>query len=169
MNILRPRRQHGTATIEFALVAMIFFTLLFGILELSRLLYVFNTVQEVTRRAAREASMHWMSSADTTNIKTLALFGGSSLPGGAEVQAANIDIDYLQANGNPIASEPADAADNLSACGDATRVASCVYTVRVTVTGVRYAPMMSLFGYLNFPLPPSQVTMHAESMGFVNE
>lgn len=170
MNILRPqRRQRGSTTIEFALVAMIFFTLLFGVLELSRLLFVFNSLQEVTRRAAREASTRWISASDTTQIKTLALFGGTALPGGAELTDGNINIEYLQANGNAIASEPSDAADNLSACGDATRVASCVYSVRVTVTGVRYAPMLSLFGYLNFPLPPSQVTMHAESMGFVNE
>jgi hypothetical protein len=38
--------------------------------------------------------------------------------------------------------------------------------VRVSVTGVTYVPLLSLFGFLNVALPPSQVTMHAESMGF---
>jgi hypothetical protein len=166
MNILppTPRRQKGVAAIEFALVAMIFFTLLFGVLEFARLLYVFNSVQEVTRRAAREATVRWTS--DTAVIKSIALFGGAALPGGAEVTGAHITIEYLQANGDPIGTPPDDPGDNLSACGDATRTASCIDSVRVSVVGVTYIPMISLFGFLTLPLPPSQVTMHAESMGF---
>ena len=49
----RAGRQQGAAAVEFALVALLFFTLLFGILEFGRMLYLYNTVQEVSRRAAR--------------------------------------------------------------------------------------------------------------------
>lgn len=161
-----PRSQRGVAAIEFALVAVVFFTLLFGMLEMARLFFVFNSVQEVTRRAAREATVRWTSAGDQTIVKQLALFGGSELPWGAEVTNAAITIEYLQANGNVVAGEPASPADNLSACGDATRVANCIASVRVSVTGVTYTPIVSLFGFLTMPLPPSQVTIHAESMGF---
>ena len=163
-----PRSQRGVAAVEFALVAMIFFTLLFGVLELARMLFVLNSVQEVTRRAAREATVRWVSAGDQATVRQLALFGNSALPWGADVTSGAIAIDYLQANGSVVASGalPVSPADNLSACGDALRVASCIASVRVSVTGVSYTPMLSLFGFLNLPLPPSQVTMHAESMGF---
>ena len=158
------RRARGAASVEFALVSLIFITLLFAVFEYARLLYVLNSVQEVTRRAAREACVRWTD--DGTAIKQLALFGESALPAGAEVTSANIQIDYLQANGNAIGTPPDDPADNLSACGDALRANSCIDSVRVTITGVTYVPLISLFGFLNVTLPESQVTMHAESMGF---
>ncbi len=91
---MRTCGQRGVATVEFALVAMIFFTLLFGVLEFARMLYVFNSVQEVTRRAAREATVRWISEADQNTIRQLALFGGSELPGGAAVNSASIKIDF---------------------------------------------------------------------------
>ena len=52
-----PRRtsQAGTTAVEFAITSIFFFLLVFGILELARIMYVFNTLQEVTRRAAAAA------------------------------------------------------------------------------------------------------------------
>ncbi|WP_307164885.1 TadE family protein [Massilia sp. WF1] len=47
--------QNGTAAVEFAILALLFFTLVFGIIEVSRLLFVYNTLQEVTRRAVAAA------------------------------------------------------------------------------------------------------------------
>ncbi|MEC3766687.1 MULTISPECIES: TadE/TadG family type IV pilus assembly protein [Cupriavidus] len=52
----RPRsRQTGAAAIEFALVASIFFMLLIGIAEFSRVLFYWNTAGEATRLGARIA------------------------------------------------------------------------------------------------------------------
>ena len=166
MNILRPliRRQRGAAAVEFALVAMLFFTLLFGMLEVARVLFVFNTVQEVTRRAAREAALRWTTEQDA--IKTYALFGRQALPGAPELSAANISIVYLKADGLPVVTEPDDPSDNLSACGDSNRTESCIYSVQVTVSNVTYSPIFSLLGFVDLQLPASQVTIHAESMGF---
>lgn len=158
------RTQRGVATIEFALIATIFFTLLFGILEFGRMMYVFNSMQEITRRGAREAVVRWID--QTSTVRTLALFGGTSLPAGAELTAANIKIDYLKKNGAVVTSFPFDPADNLSACGDITRTDSCIYSVRVSIVNLNYIPMVSLFSFLNMALPGSSSTMHAESMGF---
>ncbi len=158
------RRQRGAAAVEFALVSLLFFTLLFGILELGRMLFVYNTLQEVTRRGAREAVVRWIDQTDA--IKTLALFGGSALPAGPEITAANISIEYLNKANNVVVLAPLDPGDNLSACGDVTRTASCIYSVRVAVNNVVYSPASSLFSMLNIALPSSSVTMHAESLGF---
>lgn len=167
MNIPRshPRRRPlGVATVEFALIAMIFFSLIFGALEFARMLYVYNSLQEVTRRAAREMSVRWIT--DESTAKTLALFGGASLPAGAEITSATINIEYLAADGGVVTTFPTDPGDNLSACGDAARTASCIYSVRVSISAVNYSPLLSLFSFLNVALPTSSVTMPAESMGF---
>lgn len=50
-----PRRQAGAAIVEFALVAMIFFTLLLGIMEFGRWLFTLNAANEATRWGARLA------------------------------------------------------------------------------------------------------------------
>jgi len=49
------RRQQGVAAVEFALVAVILFTLLFGIMEMGRVLFMMNTTTEATRLGARIA------------------------------------------------------------------------------------------------------------------
>lgn len=48
-------RQTGAAAVEFALVASIFFMLLIGIAEFSRVLFYWNTAGEATRLGARIA------------------------------------------------------------------------------------------------------------------
>ncbi len=80
--------------------------------------------------------------------------------------ADKIIIEYLAIDDTVITLFPTDPGDNLSACGDADRTASCIYSVRVTVVGVKYIPMISLLGFPQIPLPISTVKMHAESMGF---
>ena len=47
--------QSGVAAVEFALVAMILFSLLLGIMEFGRLMFTWNSAVEATRRGARLA------------------------------------------------------------------------------------------------------------------
>ncbi len=49
------RRQRGVTIVEFALVALIFFTLLIGIMEFGRWLFTLNAASEATRWGARVA------------------------------------------------------------------------------------------------------------------
>ena len=86
------KKQRGAAAVEFAIVCLLLFTILFAILEFGRMMYVYNTMQEVTRRGAREAVVRWIDQGDT--IRSLAFFGGAAIPAGAEVTAANMTIDY---------------------------------------------------------------------------
>lgn len=53
---LSPRgRQKGAAIVEFALVAVIFLTLLLGIMDFGRMLFTWNAAVEATRFGARVA------------------------------------------------------------------------------------------------------------------
>lgn len=52
---LHPRRQGGATIVEFALVLLIFLAFFLGILDFSRMLYVWNAANEAARSAARFA------------------------------------------------------------------------------------------------------------------
>ena len=161
------QKQRGVAAVEFALVALLFFTILLAIIEIGRMLFIYNTMQEMTRRGAREAVVRWVDSASQAEIKSIALFNATAMPASPDVTAANITITYLQKDGvTAVASFPADPGDNISACGNSARVANCIYNVRVSITGATFTPMIGLFDFLSMPLPSSEVTMHAESLGF---
>jgi Flp pilus assembly protein TadG len=159
-------QQCGVAAVEFAIIAMLLFTLLFGIIEFGRMFYVFNTVQEVTRRAAREAVIRWIDTASQNEAKNLALFGGASLPAGAEITSANITIEYLKANGGEVTKPPNDAEENILACLYPSESVDCIALVQVSISGATYVPMVGLFPFLAIPIPASTVTMPAESMGY---
>lgn len=61
-----PGRQHGVAAVEFALLAGLLFTLLFGVMEMGRVLFYWNTAVEATRMGARLAVV---CDKDTARIK----------------------------------------------------------------------------------------------------
>jgi len=48
-------RQTGATTVEFALVMLMFLMMVFGIMDFARLLYTWNTANEVAREGARYA------------------------------------------------------------------------------------------------------------------
>lgn len=78
----------GVAVVEFALVAVVFFLLLIGILEWGRVLFTWNTAVEATRAAARTAAVCDLNAAAIkARITTL-------LP---QIPADAIDIHYLPA------------------------------------------------------------------------
>lgn len=66
------RRQRGVAIVEFALVAMLLFTLLIGIMDFGRWLYTLNAAAEATRLGARLAAV--CSKSDQNNIKEKMIF-----------------------------------------------------------------------------------------------
>lgn len=49
------KKQGGAAAVEFALIAIVFFSLLLGILEFGRVLFTYNSAVEATRYGARVA------------------------------------------------------------------------------------------------------------------
>lgn len=162
VNSNKTRHQQGVAAVEFALVAMLFFTLLFAILEFGRLFYLQNAVQEVTRRAAREATVRWVTAGD--EVRNLALFEAANLPAGPEITAENIVIEYLDVNQDVIGNLPDSPLDNVTACLKAEN--NCIAYVRVSITEATYSPMIALFSAFSVPITTSTVTMPAESLGY---
>lgn len=175
----RARKQLGAAAVEFAFVVVVFFMLLLGIIEFGRFMYVWNTVQEVTRIAAREAVVSNFTAAEQDRVRRIAVFsiantGNPNLPGAAEINASHIDIEYLNSLGVPVSAFPADPASNVEECLDNSN--RCIRYVQVRVceqgngnqpcTPVHYAPMVGLFNFLDIEIPASTVIMPAESLGY---
>jgi hypothetical protein len=84
----RNYSQHGAAAVEFALIAMLFFTVLFGIVEMSRVLFYMNTVGEATRLGARLAVVCNLN-ANAIKTRMVNMFG--------VLTPANIDVAYQPA------------------------------------------------------------------------
>lgn len=131
-----PRRaaQRGVAAVEFALGAMLFFIFIFGVIELARALYMWSTMIEVTRRAART-----VANTDFTNTVLLdaaaakAIF--DEIPGGlplrGNIRANNLNIDYLNGSLTPVSPMPSCPAQNIARCNIDPNSNSCIRFVRV--------------------------------------
>lgn len=174
------RRQSGAAAVEFALVALLFFTIIFGIFEFGRFFYVSNTLQEVTRRAARAQVVKWVTAVSTVQ-RTAVFASGSdgvvSLPAGAEVSSAEVrltfhntladarDINSGGISPGSLGSDPLAGANNCLELNN-----NCIRYVRATLDAgsnqaINYVPTVPLFAFLNIPLPRATVIMPAEAMG----
>lgn len=178
--------QRGAAAVEMAVVSILFFLMLFGAVEFGRMMYLLNTVQEVTRNAARQAVVtDFSNAAAVAAVRRSAMFrlDDGVLPGAPELNTANINIRYLNGAGADASPMPVDPSDNIAACLDATRAASCIRFVEVCLsTGATCAPAQSVSftpftffftgsGYSRADMtgvlvPMSTVRMPAESLGF---
>ena len=72
---LRPN-ERGTTVAEFAMVALIFFVIIFGIIEFGRMLYTHNALADATRRGARFAVLNpGITAADKIKVKNEVVYG----------------------------------------------------------------------------------------------
>lgn len=131
-----PRPQQGAAIVEFAIVAMLFFTLLVGIVEMGRVLFTWNSAVEATRRGVRMAVV-----TDPGNAAAIRDEMRIIMPDLADNQ---ISIAYLPAG---------------------CTVASCDYVTVGVGEPVAYTvrPLVVPIGPLT--LPPFSTTLPRESLG----
>lgn len=166
------KRQTGAAIVEFAIIGALLLAFIYAIFEFGRMMFVYNTMQEISRRGAREATVRWVS--DSATIKTFALFGATTLPGGPEITNSNIFIRYLRANGvDEVTTVPLDAGDNMSACADILRSSECIMYVEVSVKNVEFKPLIFKAGAVTTSrpvnaMPQATTVVYAESLGFTN-
>lgn len=178
--------ETGAVIVEFAMVLLVFLMLAFGVMELARLMYMFNTLQEVTRHAATLASKtDFTNEAAKSAVRQAAIFRTSPGPLmlGAPITDAHIRIDYLslvQSGGNltmtpiPTSNLPACSANNRVTCTKDRNDPVCIRFVRVRICdpGILDAcarvPYQTLASIISLPvnLPIAQKIVPAESLGF---
>ena len=158
-------RQRGVVAVEIAILGVLFFTFVFGVIEVSRALYLWNTMTEVTRRAARAAAVsNFSSGAEKDAVRTYAMFSADSLPLAGGITKDNIQINYLQADGvTPVDPLPASPAQNLINCTTSHRGPTCIRFVqaRLCLEGdaedCTPVPYTSLIGIMDRWLDPSTI------------
>jgi Flp pilus assembly protein TadG len=99
----RRRLQAGLTSVEFAIIGTVLMMVVFGVIEMGRALFVANTLTEATRRGARMAAVCPVGDPKPASV---AVFdsgsGNSALVAG--LTTANVQVQYLDVNGNPISS-----------------------------------------------------------------
>ena len=115
MKTLAHRKtERGTTIAEFAMVALLFFTIVFGIIEFGRLIYTHNALTDATRKGARYASLHHGANAnDELAVKRYVVYGPNgtfdllgnptSAPviAGLTMDMVHVDFEGADIDGNP--------------------------------------------------------------------
>lgn len=175
--------QVGTTAIEVALTLSIFLAFIMGIIEMARLVYIMNTVQEVTRSAAQAAAnTNFTDSAAMDQLRQRAIFRPSSgnLLLGDPINDTHVRVDYLASvkNGSqqvltPVATLPASPASNRGKCIADPNDPNCIRFVRVriceSVAGgvcipLPYSPIVPMVPF-NFNVPTATTIVTANSLG----
>ena len=100
------QKQKGVYSVEFSIVAAVFFVLFFAVIEGARLMYTWNVLTEVSRRGARLATVcNVLSDTDNpqsitqpTGVLNAATFAEDTLI--PNLSSANINLSYLDYSGN---------------------------------------------------------------------
>ena len=178
------RSQTGVTIVEFALLVLVFFAFIIGVIDMARLMFLYNTLQETTRRAANGAAVTDPgNSALMDKVRQKAIFrdseGGLVLMAGLTDRA--IRIDYLSvardASGvysmqvNAAAATSSEAA-NRRACLIDPYGPSCVRLVRARVCDPQFTAtcepmkMRSSIRFFNFQIPLPVATTIAKAQSF---
>ena len=160
--MVRRRRQRGAAIVEFALVVVVFFVLIFGGFELTRMILEWGRTVDATRAGMRVAMVTTPPSGCQDDE------GELDCSGNPVVCSPDADSRMLQAMQRR---QPLIAAENVqitytrSDTGAARRPAP-VCTVRVETTGLVYEPVVpGLLGIPGtIPIPAFPSTQTGESM-----
>ena len=161
MTLRLSRARHRTraqAMVEFALVAPLFFLLLFGIIEAGRFIFYYETLNHATREGARFAIVN--------GANTLGCPSGPAAPGGSSCDAPgnNVVTRVRQAAvGLPPSGISVDRCWWYTVCdfvthGDGDNARGATVTVTASYTYSSLIPLV--------PLPPINVT--AESSLVIN-
>jgi hypothetical protein len=139
-------KQSGLSTVEFALVALVLFLLIFGVIEIARAFFVTSLLDEATRRGARMAVVCPINDPE---IFQAAAFNNTLIP---DLDAGDITVEYLDTAG-AIVGNPADP----------TGFRQIRY-VRVRVVGYQHQMFIPLVSAL-FVMPEYATVLPRESLG----
>jgi Flp pilus assembly protein TadG len=110
MFVVKHRNERGAALMEFAIVATVFLTALFGVIEFGRLLWTHNALRDAARRGARYAAVRKNDAASQTAVKKMIVYGDPNAnPATAKpvvngLSTSNVVLEYQNYNGIQLSS-----------------------------------------------------------------
>jgi Flp pilus assembly protein TadG len=149
-------KESGQTLVEFALVCLLFFILIFGIIEFGRALWTWNSIVHATRTGARYAVVE-TPTADDSNIKKVVVYNdpnatSSSTPILPGLQESNVTVQYCTDAGT---------------CSSSLTVAQKQggqNSIQVSITGYQFYFVVPIFGS-SITLPAFTTTMPLEGLG----
>lgn len=164
------KAERGVSTAEMAMVGLLFFTIIFGIIEFGRLLYTHNALTDATRRGARFAVVNngTMNLSETdpnrVKVKNYVVYGANitydedgkpnsrPLINGLTTDMVKVTYEGVDHDGDA-ATDPVSYGTNLG-------------TVNVRIEGYTFDLAIPLVGR-ELELPEYSTTLIAESAGYV--
>jgi len=105
MRVKDRKNERGAALVEFAIVATVFLTVLFGILEFGRLFWTHNALRDATRRGARYATIRKNDTAGIAAVKNMVVYGdpnanpATATPVVSGLSTSDVVVQYQNYNG----------------------------------------------------------------------
>ena len=128
----RKRGEGGQSLIEFALILPVIVLFVFGVLDLGRGVFAYNTLANAARQANRTA----MVDQNVTRITAVAVAAAPSLGLGS----ANVSVCFKDSE-----TSERDCSSTTDDCPEATRVIGCL---AIVTTSLSYVPMTPVLGTL---------------------
>ena len=149
---MSPRRfQSGLTTVEFSIVGLLFFIMLFTVFEMGRVFFVYNALGEATRRGARMAAV---CQVNDPAIQEVAIFNASGVTSASGLvgglTTANIQVNYLDGVGGTIPDPVADFVH--------------IRTVQVQIVGFQHQLIIPAH-FITVSSPDFRTTLPRESLG----
>ena len=153
------KEQRGATVAEFAIVASVFFMMIFGIIEFGRLLYTHNALTDAARRGARYAALHHQS---TTCVKNVTVYGDTHIDQNTCAPTGPPLINGLSAANVTVTYEGADLDNNPST--PQTSYGMNLGTATVKIENYAFDLSVPLFQF-RINMPTYTTTLTAESAG----
>jgi hypothetical protein len=149
--MINKHKQKGAETVEFAMISLLFFAVLFAIIEFSRALFVWNALTEATRRGARMAVICPVGSGVPKQVAIFDFIDGSlgTSPIITGLTPDMVSVDYYLADGVTATADPA-----------------LIKFAQVRITGYTHTLMIPLWGS-SLTAPAFKTTLSTESLGAV--
>ena len=98
-------KQRGAALVEFAIVATVFLTMIFGVVEFGRFFWTHNALRDAARKGARYASIRKNDAAGMQAVKYMVVYGdpnanpATATPVAPGLTTSNVALEYQNYNG----------------------------------------------------------------------
>lgn len=144
-------RERGTTTVEFAIIGALAMVVLFGVIEVGRMLFVWNTITEATRRGARIAAVCPINSPVVAQVTIFGTPGEKSTasPVLNGLSTANVKVEYIYA-----------------ADGSLTLDYMKAELVRVSIINYQHTLLIPFF-VQTLSVPAFSTTLPTESLGYI--
>jgi Flp pilus assembly protein TadG len=141
--------ERGAALVEFAIVASVFLTMLFAVVEFGRFLWTHNALTDAARRGARYATIRKNDSAGIAAVKNMVVYGdpnanpATAIPVAPGLTTSNVLVEYQNYNGVLLSSKAS-----------------------VSIINYNFQFSVPLIGG-STPMPAYRTSLPGESVGFV--